>query len=469
MRNILLITADQLRYDCLGYRGVFPVKTPNLDKLAADGTIFENTYCSNPLCVPARASIMNGKNCYDHGVYYNDQGWSDELDTIPGVLSKNGYHTVSVGKMHFMPARKHYGFDKRIADNSTDHKNYLERKGLSENKPPIKSKQDAYDWTFRDVPTDLPDEDYLPFYVTESAVNELDLINHRRNCHPGGNEPFFMWLSYLLPHVPCTPPEPYFSMYKPEDMPPLIKSEEELNTFSRQVTGWKDEWSFITDEHAQKLRAQYLGCITLVDDMIGKVIDKLKELGLYDNTLIVFTSDHGDYMGDHYMQQKAFFHDCSSRIPFFFTGPDVGKGKVVHELVSQIDLLPTILDYCGLILEQKGIEVDITTSDAISIKGALEGGELSKDRTMISESGILGYSVMMRQGTTKINFYEDTGEVDIFDLENDPHELNNLGKDKTVNDIPGHFQKVLKDILRKIDKHRDMTYYHNGKRREMFS
>lgn len=469
MKNVLFITADQLRFDCLGFKNVFPVKTPNIDELARRGTVFENAYCSYPMCVPARASIMNGLNCYDHGVYYNDQAWDDGLKTLPGELSKNGYHTVSCGKMHFMPARKHFGFDKRIADNAVDYIEYCERLGLSESKPEITCKQEAYDWTFRDRPTEIPLEHYLPVYTTNCALHELDLIAKRRECFPGGNEPFFMWYSFLLPHVPCCPPEPYFSMYKPEDLPLMVRGEDELNAFSKFVGKWRDEWSFITDEHARKLRAQYLGCITLVDEMIGKVIEKLKQMGVYDNTLIVLSSDHGDYMGDHYMQQKAFFHDCSSKVPFIFSGPGVPHGETVEELAGHIDLMPTVLDYCGFTLEQPGIKIDRTTHEGISLNPVFNGEELSSDRMFVSESGIYGYSVMMRQKNIKINYYEDTDEFDMFDLEKDPDELDNKGKGLTMDKIPENFRKVLKDILGKKERFRNLTYYHNGKRRNMFT
>ena len=469
MRNVLFITADQLRFDCLGFKNGFPVKTPNIDELARRGTVFDKAYCSYPMCVPARASIMNGLNCYDHGVYYNDQAWSDDIATLPGELSKNGYYTVSCGKMHFMPKRKHFGFDKRIADNSSDYKLYLERLGLEENKPEITCKQDAYDWTFRDMPTNIPLEHYLPVYTTNCALHELDLISKRRECLPGGNEPFFMWYSFLLPHVPCCPPEPYFSMYKAEDMPPMVRDESEIETFSKHVNRWKGEWEFIDDEHAQKLRAQYLGCITLVDEMIGKVIDKLKDMGVYDNTLIVLTSDHGDYMGDHYMQQKAFFHDCSSRIPFIFSGPDIPQGEMVSELSGHIDIMPTILDYCGFTLDTPGRKKDMGRTDSISLMPVFNGESISDDRIFVSESGIYGYSIMLRQRNIKINYYEESGEFDMFDLDKDPNELDNKGKDLTMDTIPEDFRAVLKDILVKKDKYKGMDYYHNRKLRKMFS
>jgi arylsulfatase A-like enzyme len=312
-------------------------------------------------------------------------------------------------------------------------------------------------------------EHYLPVFITDSALHELDLIRNRRECFPGGNEPFFMWCSYLLPHVPCVPPEPYFSMYSPDDMPELNKTEKELNTFSRQVEKWRKEWSFIDNEKAQKLRAQYLGCVSLIDEQIGRIIQQLKELNIYDNTLIVFSSDHGDYLGDHHMQQKGFFHDCSSKVPLIFSGPGAAKDKKVNELVTHIDLLPTIMEYCGLTLERKGIEIDISTPDAVSLVPALGTGELSKGRIIVSESGICGYSVMMRQGNLKIVYYEDTGKIDIFDLCEDPEEQNNLGKDKTRQDIPEQFSRTLEQVLNKIEKYRNETYYHNGKRRRMFT
>jgi len=472
LRNILFITADQLRHDALGFRGVFPVRTPNIDALAANGAVFENAYCPSPLCVPSRASIMTGKYPCDIGVYYNDQAWDDVLPTMPGELSKNGYFSISVGKMHFRPARKYFGFDKRCADNDSDYPLYLKRLGLSDDT--IAAWLGKKDGAFSTKPTPAPMEHYLPVYITNRAIQELDLIAQRRECGPGGNEPFFMWYSFLLPHTPCTPPEPYFSMYSPDEIPPPVRDERELAAFAPPVQRWRDAWRFLDEEWVRKFRAQYMGCVTLVDEQVGRVIDRLKELGLYDNTLIVFSSDHGDYLGDHFMMQKGFFHDCSAKVPLILHGPDIPNGGRVSETVSLIDLMPTLLDYCGLAprrfddTTRTAIALDGDVSDGVSLLDAFRQG-LDPQRVVVSESGIHGLSIMLRHEDTKIVYYDRTQRFDRFDLAADPNELNNTGQDLAMEDLPEPFRATLNDVLSRLAKYRDKTYYFKAKVRPMFT
>ncbi len=478
MRNILFITMDQLRKDALGFEGVFPVKTPVIDELAAKGTVFDNTYCTNPLCVPARASIMTGKYSCQIGNYYNDQNWDDSLPTLPGELSKNGYFTISVGKMHFRPGRKYYGFDKRVADNDTDYKLYLQRNNIKPDKPSGTSWEELVKHSFGTKPTNIPMEHYLPTYITRTGLHELDLLAQRRECKPGGNEPFFMWLSYLLPHTPVNPPEPYFSMYAPEDVPPPVRSESEQARYSNQLKYWRDQWVFCDDEWTAKIRAQYLGCITLIDDQLNKIIAKLKELDLYDNTLIVLSSDHGDYMGDHYMMQKSFFHDCSAKVPLIFCGPDIPAGLKINELANHADLMPTLLDYCGLIYRphDDGTQTDYDDgtgtgiTDNISLLPWISNGQGDGERAMLCESGIGGLSIMVRRKNLKINYYDDTGEIDFFDLEKDPGELNNDHKRfSSIEELPAEFREDLQEVLKTLEEHRSKQYFFKGRLRPMFT
>jgi arylsulfatase A-like enzyme len=469
MRNILFITMDQIRYDALGFLGVFPVKTPNLDALAARGTVYENTYCSSPLCVPSRASIMTGKYPCDLNVYYNDQAWDESLPTLPGELSKNGYFSVGVGKMHFRPSRKYFGFDKRCADNYTDYLLHLERHGIAHDQAQNEFEEErGLDYSTR--PSSIPLEHYRPVYTTDRAIHELDLIASRRECKPGGNEPFFMWYSFLLPHTPCMSPEPYFSMYSPEDMPAPVRDEKELDSFAPPVQRWRDFWRFIDDERIAKLRAQYMGCITLVDEQIGRVIDHLKKLELYDNTLIVFTSDHGDYLGDHFMQQKGFFHDCSSKVPLIIAGPDVPVNKRISGNASLIDLMPTLLSYCGL--EYRHYDDASRTSillDAESTDGVNLLEDIDPERVVVSESGIHGLSIMLRHRDIKIVYYDQTQQFDRFDLAVDPNELDNTGAGLTMENLPEPFAAELRSVLGRLAPYREKSYFFKSKIRPMFT
>lgn len=474
MKNILFITMDQLRHDALGFRNVFPVRTPHIDALAEQGAVFENAYCPSPICVASRASIMTGMPPCDTGVYYNDGAWDDALPTLPGELSKNGYFNIGVGKMHFRPKRRYAGFDKRNADNDTDYPLYLARHGVQPDgdEPGEEAMKHR---SFATRPTAVPYEHYLPVYITDTALQELGLIHSRRDCRPGANEPFFMWLSYLLPHTPCTPPEPWFSMYSPEDFLPFVRDEKEVAAFSPEVKEWYDNWRFIDDGWAAKLRAQYMGCVSLVDAQIGRVVSRLKELGLWENTLVVFSSDHGDYMGDHFMQQKAFFHDCSAKVPLVACGPGVPAGAVVRENVSLIDLMPTLMDYCELQparfddTTRTRIVLDEVPSDGASLLDAFRPQGLDADRAVASETGIHGLGVMVRWRNLKAVHYDISGRLDFFDLGEDPGELDNRGPGMSLGDLPEPMRERLEDVRSRADRFRGRKYYCKGKVRPMFT
>ncbi len=465
MKNILLITADQFRYDALGCLGKFPVETPNLDRLVADGTIFNNAYCPNPLCVPSRSSIMTGKLCCEHGAYYNDQRWPDALPTLPGVLADNGYYCIQVGKTHFQPNRRHAGFQKMYV--CGDYHAELEAAGYKRF-----SVTDPKD-SFVTKPVEYPEEWYRPAWTATKTIGELEQITQRRKCKEFENEAFFMWTSFTHPHNPCYPPEPYFSMYLDKLAPPVRGGENEVDSFASPVRRWYNFWRFIDDDMCDKLRAYYLADITFVDKQIGRIMDKLDELEIRDNTIVIFTSDHGDYMGDHYMQQKGFFHNCASMVPLIFNGPGIPE-QSVDAPVNLIDLMPTLLDMENLLVSQlKGPDGKCIYPDAVedfsqSLKPVFNGGGLDNDRVTISESGIHGQHIMVRQHNVKFNYYANTGEWDWFDLEQDPNELKNLREKFARNDLPAAMKNTLDDILARQDKFKD-GYYSFGRIRKMFT
>jgi arylsulfatase len=479
MNNILFIMADQLRADALGFMKKLPVKTPNIDKLAERGTVFTNAYCTNPVCVPSRASLMTGVYSYDHGVYYNDQPWPDEMKTLPGQLSDNCYATVHVGKKHIWPERKAIGFDKLVLDSNETPFRRRYWKEKKQKAAPSWHTLDQLEPSFPLKPEDKPLAETTPVTRTDQALHELDLLTQRRECTAEGNEPFFLKLSYSKPHGPCHPPEPYFSMYDPNDFPPPVATEEELARFPAQLRTWYDIWNQLDDERKLKHRAQYYGCVTLVDDQIGRVIQKLEELGLYDNTLIVLTSDHGDAMCDHHLQQKAFFYDCMAKVPFIFSGPGIPEGHTVDENVSHIDLFPTLMDYCALDMPRrrsadgKLIYADAEERDAVSLIPYFCGEEeVQPDRIVISENAMFGQRFMLKKGAIKVNVYvnaDGTMEFDYYDLNADPNELDNKGPDFTMDDFEPDMRAECERVLARMAEHADGHFYFQGKVRPMFT
>jgi len=471
-QNILLITADQFRYDALGFKGVFPVKTPHLDSLAAGGTTFDQAYTPYPLCTPARASIMTGKHACRHQAYYNGMEM-DDGETLPGVLSDNGYYTIQVGKTHFFPKRRHAGFDKLILpeDYAADMlRKYGKEKlyKIPENEPWDEMVVRHYSKTWNGS---IDPEDYPACYHTTRALSELEKLTLRRECTGDADDPFFMWLSFQQPHSPCAPPPPYDTMYAPEDVSPPVKSEEELTLFAKPLLEFKKGWQALTPEIISKFRPRYLGDVTLIDAQIGRMIAGLEKLGLRENTIIIFTSDHGDYLGDHHQMQKAFFHDCSARIPLIFNGPGIAKGHTVATDVTLCDLKPTLLDHCQLLRQPRhDAEGNLLGNewgelvDSRSFLPALKGQELPTDRAIFSESGIYGHAFMAKFGTQKYNFYPQTNEFDHFDLSADPSELHNLGAEVTWENLPSWARKIFEKILHSTEPMRQFGYGSTGGR-----
>ncbi|MHC4871788.1 MAG: sulfatase family protein [Planctomycetota bacterium] len=482
MNNILFIMADQLRADAFGFVGEFPVKTPNIDELAKRGTVFNNAYTPNPVCVPARASIMTGCYSYEHGSYYNDQPWPEDMKTWAEVLRDNCYYTTLIGKTHFHPRKRSAGFQKMFTP--LEYKEYMQIKtGKVEKKRKAKiSNADDLHRAFPQEPTDLPYDEYKPVVYGTKAVEELELISKRRECGPGQQEPFVMKLSFSQPHSPCNPPEPYFSMYRDKIKEPNA-TEEELATFSKHNMKLYEIWNQLDKDKLLRARDQYFSSVTVVDEVIGRVIQKLKDMGIYDNTLIILTTDHGEHILDHHMEQKGTFFECSARVPLIFSGPGIPHGKVINENVSLIDIYPTILDYCSLYLTRWRDPVGKLIyeyagqkeTDCMSLMPyfASEDDEpVNPDRIIIAEQAMQGQRFMLKKGNIKINYYlnkDGENEFDYFDLAEDPLEQNNKGKDFKIEDLEPDMKKAFDKVIKESGKYNDGYYYFQDKIRPMYT
>lgn len=406
--NILLITTDQQRHDTVGAGAPKFLRTPHLAHLAREGITYRRAYSDCPICVPARVSIMSGKKYFEHRMVRN--GHTNEVlgtrDTLPALLAARGYQSCAVGKMHFTPERHRHGFEEMIlpADyyrmmETSGHPLQPMRHGMGQN--------EIYPCT-----ATVPEAMTLTSWTAEKSV---EFLMRRRDPLA----PFFLWTSFSKPHPPFDPPPPYDTMYNSEDIPPAIHSpwsgDDTCPTpfWRRRV---HQSYDLVPPGVIRAARAVYYGLVTQIDHHIGRLFAALQDSGQMDNTLILFTSDHGELLGDHHSAGKTFFYEGSSRIPFILRPPrgtlDDQRGDIRDELVTLADILPTLVgvgggDFPGVLTSRNLLDVNTPPPTHI------EGG------------GIDAY-VAITDGQWKYIYYPEGAAEQLFDLVNDPRECNNL-------------------------------------------
>ena len=322
--NIILIYTDQQRFDTISKLGYDFMETPNLDRLIESGVAFNHSFVSAPVCVTARWSLHTGTYSTTHQAYTNHHEGVMPETSLPYELKTNGYTNALIGKNHSF-------LDEVDYDYRYDAPGYLSGK----------EKQ-------RMVDTPQPGglEDNPMFKKTNKTI---DFISESKS------NPFFIWLSYHHPHDPFTAPEPYFSMYENAGIPePVVEPEglEGAGKPFRQIFHRENNDRLLPfdDEQTMLLRQIYYGMISLVDHEIGRLLNFLEDEGLRENTIIIFTSDHGDYLGDHHMYTKSpSMYDVLVRVPLIFSWPGhIQENKISDELISQVDLMPTLLSFIDI-------------------------------------------------------------------------------------------------------------------------
>ena len=356
--NILFIMTDQFRGDVMSCVGG-PARTPNLDGIASEGVCFTNCSTAAPLCVPARVSMMTGKYPHTTGAWDNAAYvLSPEANLWTKEIKKLGYQTAVFGKLHLhtdfgdMIAREPivhgYGFDV-VNEVSGPHSTCQTRTHLGEEWK-RKGLWDAYcaDMLARNSPfakpSPLPLEEYYDVYVGRRAKEYLEAYQ--------GEQPWFCHVSFGGPHEPWDTPEPYASLYAPEDMPDPLPRMRHLGEnrpkgeFDRLAEKKKIQ---CTPETAREIRANYCGGVTLIDHMIGEIIEVIRKRGEWDNTVVLFTSDHGEMNGDHGIVNKRTFLRSALNIPLIVRTPETARsgGRQSDAMVSLLDVGPTLVDLAG--------------------------------------------------------------------------------------------------------------------------
>ena len=433
---------DQLRGDCLGYAGHPDVKTPYLDTLASTGVMFSRAYSACPSCIAARAALHTGMAQDHHGrVGYKDGiAWNYE-HTMAGELSRAGYYTQCVGKMHVHPLRNYLGFH-----NVELHDGYL---GAARNTSlPYQESQlvadDYFYWLKEElgVTADVTDtgiecnsfisrpwmheEKYHPTnWVTEHSIDFL------RRRDPG--KPFFLMASYLRPHPPFDAPRHYFSLYSNKELrPPYIGTWETDEYLKRDGRLYDSRSGPADPELMRQAQIGYYACITHLDHQIGRLILALKASGVYDDSIILFTSDHGEELCDHHMFRKARPYEGSCHIPLIITAgknvlTDIASSSICTDIAELRDIMPTLLDAAG---------AEIPDSvDGHSLLPLVRGPERSLRSWLHGEHSFDEFSNhWIVTEKEKYIWHSWTGTEQYFNLENDPHELTDLINDPSCQD-----------------------------------
>ena len=469
-KNVLFIMCDQLRADYLGCAGHPTIRTPNIDALAAKGVRFDRSYVQSPICGPSRMSTYTGRYVRSHGADYNNVPLRVGEWTLGDHLETFGGRAVLCGKTHMradVDGMERLGIDhtsrkgKHISEGGFEvwdrldglhptggkapshYNDYLRGKGFKGDNP-------WQDWAATVVDTDgtlkngwLNENCHLPARIPEEHSETAYSTNRAIEfMAQAGDVPWCLHLSYIKPHWPIVAPAPYHNIYNIGDVIPPVRSEAErqeahpvhaVNTDARHSTAYNP------DDHRAQMIATYMGLITQIDDQIGRLMAWMEEVGKLDDTLIVFTSDHGDYLGDHWMGEKLFFHDASVKVPLIVVDPtakaNATRGTVDARLTEAIDLAPTIVDFMGgevqsHILEGRSLVPLLRGQDIPWRDCAFSEADYSRTaaRSKLGQATSDCRMVMAFDGRWKYVYCPGQRPI-LFDLETDPQELTDLGAD----------------------------------------
>lgn len=415
--NVLILMTDQQRFDSMGALGNPDVQTPHLDRLAAGSVIYENSFCPYPVCTPSRYSFLTSLYVRQHLGGGNYSTLPAGLPTFPRVLQESGYRTAGVGKMHFTPTYLDVGFDRLVLAEQNgpgryedDYHRWLEDRGLvdavdliDQERTYRSSASEAYWQTFGALPSNLDEANHSTTWIGERALEEID------GWSGGGN---MLMVSFIKPHHPFDPPEPWNRLYNPQELTILPGWTEGMLPQDRAFRSGYFDYEDLDEPALRRVMAYYYGTISHIDHQVGKLLDRLGERGLYDDTLILFTSDHGEYLGFHHLLLKGnHLYEPLARVPLLIKYPGGYRaGERSNELVNSLDLGPTITRWAGAATPSSFSGQDLT--DGIS-------------RTHIFAESGRGDEYMVRSHTHKLLLSNDPGQSLLFDLESDPWELEN--------------------------------------------
>lgn len=444
--NIIFIITDQQRSDAIGCSGNNNIITPNIDSLAQDGYLFCNAYSSTPSSTPARTGLLTGMSPWHHGMLGYGKVAEHYKYELPQMLKDNGFITLGIGKMHWTPQNVLHGYMATILDESgrvelpyfiSDYRKWFQTQAPGEN--PDKTGLGWNDHSANEY--QLPEKLHPTKWTGDIAVGVIENYNKEK--------PLFMKISFARPHSPYDPPKRILEKYNKIEMkgPSIGDWSKDIgkdNTNPKHVRN--AAFAQYGEEYVKNTKKHYYASISFIDEQVGRIVKALKERDMYDNTIICFTSDHGDMMGDHNHWRKTYAYEGSSSIPFIIkTSNNINvvksKGTKIEEPVELRDFLPTFLDAIGSKIPE--------SIDGMSVLSLLRGNV--KWRKWIDLEHSVSYNknnywVALTDGKIKLIHFLRTGKEQLFDLKKDPYELVNL-----IDDIS--YKSILEDIRKDLIEH----------------
>ena len=438
--NILFLLCDQMRYDTIRAAGYSHMYTPNLDRLFHSGRMYAHAFTPVPDGMPARHNILTGLTGKIHGYTesnknYSMPGW---INTFPKVLSDHGYETIAIGKNQFRPIRRHHGYDRIHLMESLpeyreqdDYASSLKTAGWGHIVNLHGSENLLYHIPQQSI---LPEEHMGDSWVADKAI---DFLETNRGRHP-----WLMKVSWISPHPPHSPASRFANLYDEVELPELSRSKTPLSAQAMENVRLTEK---LSGKLMKRSRQLYYASVSQVDYNIGRILDSLEATGQLEKTLIIFTSDHGDMLGDHGALEKGLPYDSCTRIPLILSFPGrIPAEEISDDFADLNDIFPTILDAAGIHISYKN-----TAFPGESLLIPRE--EAKKDRTCqyVEYSAGLHRWISLRTKTHKYNYYYNGAYEELFDLAEDPEEGSNL-----LHSEPGvETLEIRKELRRKLMKY----------------
>lgn len=417
--NVLYIMSDQHSPHVVGCYGNTAVQTPNIDALATRGTRFATAYCSTPICVPSRASFATGRYAFTIGAWDNATPYTGAQAPSWGHrLTEQGHHVTTVGKLHYRSAADPNGFpDERLPMHVLDGIGDLY--GLLRGEMPVRaqSRQQVYE-------ARAGDSEYIR-YDRAVAAESARWLREEANTH---DAPWCLMVSFVTPHFPLVVPEEYFDLYDPATLPLPVQYRPSEWTRHPVLARMRAQQALdqpIDDAVIRNAMAAYYGLVTFMDAQVGTVLDALDAAGLREHTRIIYTSDHGEQLGEHGLWWKSAMYDGCAAVPMIVAGPDVPVGKVSHTAVSLLDSFPSIVEAVGASLAPEDADLPGTSLWEIA-------RDDDRDRTVFGEYHAIFAPVgmfMVRNAQYKYVYYADGFPPQLFDMALDPLETHDLADD----------------------------------------